>query len=115
MSAAKPTLEIGDELEERALPPVMWLQLIEYAGASGDYNPLHTIDEAAYAAGLKGIIIHGMLTLATMSLLFSPYLEHGFIKEVCARFFAMVYVGDELTVGSRITGAEKTEEGYLYP
>ncbi len=51
MSAAKPTWEIGDELEERALPPVMRLQLIEYAGASGDYNPLHTVDEAAYAAG----------------------------------------------------------------
>lgn len=49
-----------------------------------------------------------------MGLLFSPYLEHGYVKEVRARFFGMVYVGDELTVGSRVTRAEKTEEGCLH-
>ena len=114
MSAAKPAWNVGDELEERTLPPVTRLQLIKYAGASGDYNPIHTIDEAAEEAGLPGIIAHGMLTAATMSLPFSPYLEHGYIKELQARFSGMVYLGDEITVGARVSGKEDSEEGRIY-
>lgn len=114
MSDTKPAWEIGDELEERTLPPVTRLQLIKYAEASGDYNPIHTIDEAAEEAGLPGIIAHGMLTAATMSLPFSPYLEYGYVQELRARFLGMVYLGDELTIGGRVTGVEKTTEGRLY-
>ena len=114
MSETKPSWRVGDELESRTLPPVKRLQLIKYAGASGDYNPIHLIDEAAEESGLPGVIAHGMLTLASMSLLFSPYLEHGYVKEFQARFSGMVYVGDELTVGGRATGTEDTDEGRLY-
>jgi acyl dehydratase len=114
VSAAKPVWSTGNELEERALPPVTRLQLIKYAGASGDYNPIHTIDEAAEEAGLPGVIAHGMLTAAMMGLLFSPYLEHGYVKELQARFSGMVYPGDELTIGGRATAVEETPEGRLY-
>ena len=113
MPDATPVWRVGDELEQRVLPPVTRLQLIKYAGASGDFNPIHTIDEAAEEAGLPGVIAHGMLTLATMSLLFSPYLEHGYVKTFRARFSGMVFVGDELTIGGKATGTEETEEGRL--
>lgn len=96
------------------LPPVTRLQLIKYAGASGDYNPIHTVDDAAEEAGLPGVIAHGMLTVATMGLLFSPYLEHGYVKSFGSRFSGMVFVGDELTVGGRVAGSEALEEGTLY-
>jgi acyl dehydratase len=109
-----PKWSVGERLEERALPPISRLQLIKYAGASGDYNPLHLVDEAAEAAGLPGIIAHGMLTVATMGLLLSPYLEHGYVKNFGSRFSGMVYVGDELRVGGRTTGVQTTEEGSLY-
>ena len=109
-----PVWPIGGELGPRTLPPVTRLQLIKYAGASGDFNPIHTIDEAAEQAGLKGVIAHGMLTLATMGLLFSPYLEHGYVKDFRARFSGMVYVGDVLEIGGRVTGVEETDEGRLY-
>lgn len=114
MSAAKPAWEIGDELQERTLPPVTRQQLAEYADASGDHNPIHTSDEAAEQAGLPGVIAHGMLTAATMSLPFSPYLEHGYVKELRSRFSGMVYPGDELIVGGRATGVEEMGEGRLY-
>lgn len=114
MNAAKPVWSTGDELEERALPPVTRLQLIKYAGASGDYNPIHTIDEAAEEAGLPGVIAHGMLTAATMGLLFSPYLEYGYVKELQARFSGMVYPGDQLIIGGHVSGKEDTGEGRLY-
>ncbi len=114
MSATRPAWEIGDELESRTLPPVTRSQLAKYAEASGDHNPIHTTDEAAEEAGLPGVIAHGMLTAAMMGLLFSPYLEHGYVKELRARFSGMVYPGDELTIGGRVTGVEESTEGRLY-
>ncbi len=110
----KPAWEVGEELEEKRLPSVTRLQLIKYAGASGDYNPIHTIDEDAERAGLPGVIAHGMLTAAMMSLLFSPYLEHGYVRELRARFLAPVFVGDELTIGAHVTGIEDFGEGKVY-
>ena len=114
MSAAKPAWEIGDELEERTLPPVTRAQLVEYADASGDHNPIHTADEAAEEAGLPGVIAHGMLTAAMMGLPFSPYLEHGYLKELEARFSGMVYPGDELSIAGRVSEREDTEDGCEY-
>lgn len=114
MSTVKPAWEIGDELEKRTLPPVTRRQLTEYADASGDHNPIHTSDEAAERAGLPGVIAHGMLTAATMGLAFSPYLEHGYVKELQSRFSGMVYPGDEIVVGGSVTGVKDTEEGCLY-
>ena len=114
MSSAKPAWKIGDEFEKRTLPPVTRLQLIKYAGASGDYNPIHTVDEAAEEAGLDGVIAHGMLTAAAIGLPFSPYLEHGYISELEVRFSGMVYVGDEITVGGRVSEREESEEGCTY-
>ena len=114
MSPTKPIWKIGDEFESHSLPPVTRLQLIKYAGASGDYNPIHTVDEAAEEAGLPGVIAHGMLTAATMSLPFSPYLEHGYVRELEARFSGMVYLGDEITIGGRVSEREDSNEGLIY-
>ena len=109
-----PNWSVGDGLEELVFPPIGRLQLIKYAGASGDYNAIHLIDEAAQEAGLPGVIAHGMLTVATMGLLFSPYLEHGYVKYIGSRFSGLVFVGDELRVSGWVTGAETTDEGRLY-
>jgi acyl dehydratase len=85
-----------------------------YAGASGDFNPIHLLDDAAEGAGLPGIIAHGMLTAASMGLLFSPYLEHGYIKTFRSRFSGMVFLGDVLRVGGRVSDVEEMQEGLLY-
>lgn len=113
MSGA-PGWSVGEDLEERTLPQIDRLQLIKYAGASGDYNPIHLVDEATEEAGLPGVIAHGMLTVATMGLLFSPYLEYGYVKTFRSRFSGMVFLGDVLRVGGRVSGVEDTEEGRLY-
>ena len=109
-----PSWSLGHELEERTLPPVDRMRLIKYAGASGDFNPIHLVDEAAEEPGLPGIIAHGMLTVAKMGLLFSPYLEHGYVKGFRSRFSRMVFLGDVLRVGGRVNGVEEVETGRLY-
>ncbi len=110
----KPDWSEGDVLESVQLPPVTRLQLIKYAGASGDYNPIHTVDEAAREAGLPGVIAHGMLTAAGLGSLLSPYLGHGYVKGIYVRFAGMVFVGDALSVGGRVASVEETEAGKLY-
>jgi acyl dehydratase len=109
-----PRWSVGDELEERKLSPIDRMRLIKYAGASGDFNPIHLVDEAAAEAGLPGIIAHGMLTVATMGLLFSPYLEYGYVKTFRSRFSGMVFLDDVLRVGGRVSSVEETKEGRLY-
>jgi acyl dehydratase len=109
-----PRWSAGEELEERKLPPIDRMRLIKYAGASGDFNPIHLVDEAAAEAGLPGIIAHGMLTVATMGLLFSPYLEYGYVKTFRSRFSGMVFLDDVLRVGGRVSSVEETKEGRLY-
>jgi len=109
-----PRWSLEDELGVRTLPPVDRTRLAQYAQASGDSNPIHLSDAAAEEAGLPGIIAHGMLTVASMGLLFSPYLEHGYVKTFRSRFSGMVFLGDVLRVGGRVRGVEETPEGRLY-
>jgi acyl dehydratase len=114
MSATTASWKVGDALEELQLPPVGRLDLIRYAGASGDYNPIHTVDDEAKRTGLPGIIQHGMLTMARMATLFSPYLDRGFVQRFRNRFSGMVFLGDELRIGGTVTGIERTAEGERY-
>lgn len=100
-------LQIGDSLNEVILEPVSRLDLIKYAGASGDYNPIHTIDEEAKKAGLPGIIAHGMWTMGNLTKLFTSYYEEGFIQDYSIRFNGMVFLNDILTL--KATLKEKTE------
>ncbi len=106
--------ENGQELESLTLPAVDRLTLIKYAGASGDYNPIHTIDQMATDLGLPSVIQHGMLTMAEVGRLFSPFLDRGLLGEFQTRFKGMVFLGDVLTVGGKVTGVEETPHGKSY-
>jgi acyl dehydratase len=100
-------LQVGDSLEEVQLFPVSRLDLIKYAGASGDYNPIHTIDEEAKKAGLPGIIAHGMWTMGNLAKLFTPYYEEGFIQDYFVRFKSMVFLDDAITLTATVKAKEE--------
>ena len=57
------TVEVGTELPEQVFR-VTRADLVRYAGASGDLNPIHWSDRTATSVGLPGVIAHGMLTMA---------------------------------------------------
>ncbi|MDN7243142.1 MaoC/PaaZ C-terminal domain-containing protein [Planococcus sp. N028] len=98
-------LQVGESLSQVQLNPVGRLDLIKYAGASGDFNPIHTIDKEAENAGLPGIIAHGMWTMGNLATLFTPYMEEGFIQDYSIRFKGMVFLGDVVTLRAKV--AEK--------
>lgn len=91
-------LQIGEALAEVEMAPVSRLDLIKYAGASGDFNPIHTIDAEAEKAGLPGIIAHGMWTMGNLAKLFTPHLAEGFVQDYAIRFKGMVFIDDVITL-----------------
>ncbi len=104
-------LQVGGSLKDIQLAPVTRIDLIKYAGASGDFNPIHTIDEEAKKAGLPGIIAHGMWTMGNLSKLFTEYYEEGFIQDFSIRFKGMVFLNDVITLKATL---HEKKENKLY-
>ncbi len=70
--------------------------LVRYAGASGDFNPIHWSDRAAREAGLPGVIAHGMLTMALATRLVTDWAgDPGAVVECSVRFTRPVVVPDD--------------------
>ncbi len=92
--------------------------LVRYAGASGDFNPIHYRDDVAQQAGLDGVLAHGMLT---MGLAIAPVVawlgERGSIRSYQVRFTKPVYVPAEgatsLTSSSSVTKIPEGESSDL--
>ncbi|WP_160718972.1 MaoC family dehydratase [Bacillus sp. USDA818B3_A] len=91
-------LHVGESLPEIQLEPVSRMDLIKYSGASGDFNPIHTIDDEAKKAGLPGIIAHGMWTMGNLAKLFTSFYDEGFIQDYSIRFKGMVFLNDVVTL-----------------
>lgn len=83
-------------------------QLRTYAEVSGDHNPIHLDENAARAAGLSGVIAHGMLLAAFVgerALRFASdeaRLPRARVKRIQTRFRAMVYLGDVVSIGGSV-------------
>lgn len=87
----------GEELPPLRKEPVTKVQLVKYAGASGDYNLIHTDDETARRVGLDGVIAHGMLSMGFLGQYVASLAGPARVRRLRARFQAMVRPGDELT------------------
>ncbi|MEH7378425.1 MaoC family dehydratase [Neobacillus drentensis] len=105
-------LQVGESVKEIQLAPVSRLDLIKYAGASGDFNPIHTIDDEAKKAGLPGIIAHGMWTMGNLAKLFTSYYEEGFVQDYSIRFKGMVFLNDVITL--KATLKEKQDQNLRF-
>jgi acyl dehydratase len=78
-------------------------QILDYADASGDYNPIHVDEASGKKAGLGGIIAHGLLSLAFMTQLMTDWLADPMdLKKIKVRFVSMVKPGDELRIKGKI-------------
>jgi len=85
----------GDLLPERAFP-LRRLDLIRYAGASGDFNVIHWNERVATSVGLPNVIVHGMLTMATAGRVVTDWCgDPGAVVQYGVRFTAPVPVPDD--------------------
>ncbi|MEV7430127.1 MULTISPECIES: MaoC/PaaZ C-terminal domain-containing protein [unclassified Nocardioides] len=90
------TLEAGTELATQRYV-VRRADLVRYAGASGDLNPIHWSDRVATAVGLPGVIAHGMYTLALAARAVATWTDDAEVVELGAKFTNPVVVPDDDT------------------
>jgi acyl dehydratase len=84
--------------------------LVRYAGASGDFNPIHWSDRMAAALGLPGVIAHGMLTMATAARVVTDWLDDpADLVEYGVRFTKPVVVPDD-DKGATVTFSARVDK-----
>jgi acyl dehydratase len=110
MTLSAAALSVGQQFSSVIVDDLTRTQIVQYAGASGDYNPLHT-DEvyAKEIAGYPGVFAHGMLTMGLTGKAITDLVGDGRLTKFGVRFTAQVWPGDTLTVRTTVDSAG--EEG----
>ncbi|HZC73829.1 MAG TPA: MaoC family dehydratase [Jatrophihabitans sp.] len=87
-------MNVGDQLPARDFP-INRADLVRYAGASGDFNPIHWNERFAKSVGLPDVIAHGMFTMATAIRVVTDWAgDPGAVVEYAVRFTRPVVVPD---------------------
>ena len=96
-------LKVGQTFETVVVDDLKRTQIVQYAGASGDFNPLHT-DEvyAKEIAGYPGVFAHGMLTMGMTGRAITDVVGDERLLRFGVRFTTQVWPGDTLTVRSTV-------------
>ena len=89
-----PVLGAGDTLETQTYA-VRRADLVRYAGASGDFNPIHWSDRVATSVGLPGVIAHGMYTMALAARAVATWTGGAEVVELGCKFTNPVVVPDD--------------------
>ena len=113
MALSARTLKVGDTHEEQIVNNLVRTQLVQYAGASGDYNPVHT-DEVftTKVAGYPSVFAHGMLSMGMTGKMLTNYVGDGRLTTYGVRFTRQVWPGDTLTAKATVKAIR--EEGGKY-
>ena len=97
MALSASRLKVGDTHTARIVDDLKRTQIVQYAGASGDYNPLHT-DEifTTKVAGYPSVFAHGMLTMGMTGKMLTDYVGDARLTKYGVRFTSQVWPGDTL-------------------
>lgn len=107
MALKSSEISVGDTHTERVVEDLKRTQIVMYAGASGDYNPVHT-DEifTTKVAGYPSVFAHGMLTMGLTGRMLTNYVGDGRLTEFGVRFTSQVFPGDTLDATATVVGLE---------
>lgn len=114
MALKASSLKVGDRHEEVVVEDLTRTQIVMYAGASGDYNPLHS-DEVftTKVAGYPSTFAHGMLTMGLTGKMLTHYVGQGRLTRFGVRFVSQVWPGDTLTARSTVVGLRQEGEQHF--
>ena len=104
-------IKMGDSRSTVVFDNLTRTQIVMYAGASGDYNPLHSDEKfAREVAGYPGIFAHGMLTMGMTGRVLTDWFGVEGLTDYGVRFVKQVWPGDTLTATATVT-AVRQEDG----
>ena len=102
-------IQIGEALPPLVKAPITHLQLVRYAGASGDFYPVHTDPQVGQRIGLDGIIAPGLLIMGFVGQLVSDFVGPTALHSFAARFTGMTHLQDVMTCSGTITDKYEVE------
>lgn len=103
-------LDVGQTFSALLVEDLKRTQIVQYAGTSGDYNPLHTDEPfATQVAGYPSVFAHGMLTMGITGRLLTDTFGDGRLAAYGGRFSSQVFPGDDLTATATVE--ELRQEG----
>lgn len=105
-------IRVGDELPALAKAPIDRVQLSRYAGASGDFNPVHVDELYAKSVGMPSVYAPGMLVMGMLGQLISDWARGGQLRRYHVRFIKMVWPGDTVVCKGRVS--DRHGEGGRY-
>ena len=108
----------GDRLPEIRVDKLTRTDFVKYAGASGDFNPIHHDQTFAEASGNPTVFAMGMLNASILSRVITAYAGRPSVRRYKVRFATRAWPGDDVICRGRVTkkvvaGAEKLVEGEL--
>ncbi|MDB4109802.1 MaoC/PaaZ C-terminal domain-containing protein [bacterium] len=107
-------LQVGDTYSEVLVKDLTRTQLVQYAGASGDYNPVHTDEKfVTEVAGYPTVFAHGMLTMGMTGMLLTNYVGDGRLTKYGVRFVNQVWPGDTLTGTAEVVEIREEDGAHL--
>jgi acyl dehydratase len=110
MALRAASTKVGDHREITLVEDLTRTQIVQYAGASGDFNPLHT-DEvyATQVAGYPTVFAHGMLTMGMTGRVVTDWVGDGRLLRYGVRFIKQVWPGDSLTARAEVTAVKEID------
>ena len=101
---------VGDEIPEVIIEPLQQQDLIKYAKASGDYNPIHIDKNFANNVGLDNVIVHGMLIMAHLGKSIANSMTIPYLKHFSVQFSSITTLGEKLICSGQVIKIEKDKE-----
>jgi acyl dehydratase len=99
-------VHIGENAEPRLIGPITQTHIVRFAGAGGDFNPLHHDAAFAAEAGFPNVIAMGQMQAGMLAGLVTDWLGIEHLREFEVRFVAPVHLGDVLELCAEITAVE---------
>jgi acyl dehydratase len=113
MPTAPIALAEGDTAPELEIGPITRTGIVRYAGASGDFNPIHHDEEFAHAAGLPTVFSMGMYPAGLLGQYLSRWVGLRNVRRFGVRFTGQVWPGDVLTLAGRVVSVESASDERL--
>ena len=101
---------VGHEIPEVIIGPLQQQDLIQYAKASGDYNPIHLDKNFANNIGLDNVIVHGMLIMAHLGKSIANSMTISYLKHFSVQFSSITTLGEKLICSGQVIKIEKDKE-----
>ncbi|MGW5519192.1 MaoC/PaaZ C-terminal domain-containing protein [Nocardia africana] len=106
MARTPAALTAGNELEPRRIGPITQTDIVRFAGAGGDFNPLHHDADYAVRAGLPGVIAMGQMQAGMLAAWVADLVHVEHLVSYSIRFASPLRIGETLELGGRVESVD---------